>query len=171
MDTDSLIVTENGFQRLECARHDLKLGHLKVEGVTTDLEILAKKAYRFGDKEVIKGIKKKARKTGDNSYSQEYFTTLNYGFRSGNLNSVQTYDVEVHTRHVVTNALVGQDGTVTPRELTLTQDDVWQIVKPESSARWSWWCDVNWLYGLPLAESWAEPKGHDPLWPWSPGDV
>jgi len=168
MDTDSLIVGEKGFQRLECARDNLRLGHLKVEGITNNLEILAKKAYRFGGQDTIKGIKKKAKRVGKDTYSQEYFTTLNYAFRKGDLGSVQTYDVEVHTRHVVTNAIVGQDGTVAPRQLAMTQDDVWEVVKPESSARWSWWCDVSWLYGLPRPETWTEPKARDPLWPWSP---
>jgi hypothetical protein len=171
MDTDSLIVGEKGFKRLECARDNLRLGHLKVEGVTTNLEILAKKAYRFGGRDTIKGIKKKAERISIDTYSQEYFTTLNYCFRKGDLDSVQTYDVEVQTRNVVTNAVVSKDGTVTPRQLAMTQDDVYRVVKPESSSRWTWWVDVPWLYGLPLAESRIEPRGHDPLWPWSPGDA
>lgn len=168
MDTDSLIVQEKGFKRLEAARDNLRLGHLKVEGITTDLEILAKKAYRFDGVDTIKGIKGKAKRVGPQTYSQEYFTTLNYGFRSGDLGSVQTYDVEVHTRNVVTNAIVGKDGTVRPRELAMTQDDVWEIVQPESSARWTWWVDVSWLAGLSPLEPRIEPLPHDSLWPLPP---
>ena len=164
MDTDSLIVTENGFERLGLAIDSLKLGHLKVEGVTSDLEIMAKKAYRFGEKEVIKGIKKKAKRVGEKTYSQEYFTTLNYSFRSGNLSNVQTYTAETHLRHIVTNAIVGDDGRVRPRELSLTQEAVWDIVKPESTSRWTWWVDVGWLASLPQ----TEPQIYRP--PWEPPD-
>lgn len=166
MDTDSLIVGEKGFKNLECARDDLKLGHLKTEGITDDLEILAKKAYRFAGQDTIKGVKKKAKRVGPQTYTQEYFTTLNYGFRKGDLGSVQTYDAEIHTRHTVTNALVNTDGTVSPRELGMTQEAVYEIVRPESSARWTWWVDVNWLYGLHQPEPRIEPRPGAPLWPW-----
>jgi len=158
MDTDSLIVGERGFQRLEAARDNLKLGHLKVEGVTTDLEILAKKAYRFGGQDTIKGVKKKAKRVGQDTYSQEFFTTLNYSFRSGDLGSVQTYQVETHLRHVVTNAIVGLDGVVRPQELEMTQDAVYEIVRPESSSRWTWWVDVDWLASL------SPPTERLPAW-------
>lgn len=164
MDTDSLIVTEDGFQRLGLAIDNLRLGHLKVEGITDNLEIMAKKSYRFGGKEVIKGVKSKAKKIDDQTYSQEYFTTLNYSFRSGNLDNVQTYDSEITTRNIVTNAIVGSDGRVRPRELSLTQEAVWEIVKPESSTRWTWWVDVPWLANLPC----SEPVVYRP--PWEPPD-
>ncbi|GAG78299.1 unnamed protein product, partial [marine sediment metagenome] len=162
MDTDSLIVTESGFERLGLAIDSLKLGHLKVEGVTSDLEIMAKKAYRFGGKDVIKGVKRKAKRVGEGTYSQEYFTTLNYSFRSGNLDSVQTYDGEVTTRNLITNAIVGEDGRVRPRELSATQEAIWDIVKPESSTRWTWWVDIDWLANLPCLEPRVSPPV-DPL--------
>lgn len=167
MDTDSLIVTENGFQRLEKARDKLKLGYLKTEGVTTDLEILAKKAYRFGDKEVLKGIKRKAKRVGKDTFQQTHFTTLNYSFRSGDLNNVLTYDVEKHLRHVVSNAIVDKDGTVRPVKLSMTQDQVYEVVQPESSSRWTWWVDVNWLSFLGWSQEPVDRRTFEPpfLWP------
>jgi len=167
-DTDSIIVGEKGFQRLEPAIDSLKLGYLKIEGTTDNLEIMAKKAYRFGDKEVIKGVKKKAKRLSEGTYQQEYFTTLNYGFRSGDLGSVQTYDIEVHTRNIVTNAIVESDGTVRPRQMSMTQDTAWEIVKPESSARWTWWVDVNWIASLaPVEPRISRSQWEPPAW-WLP---
>jgi len=148
MDTDSLIVGEKGFQRLQSSIDSLKLGHLKVEGITDNLEILAKKAYRFGGRDTIKGIKRNARKTGANTYVQEYFTTLNYAFKAGNLGGVQTYEAKVRVQNVVTNALVAPDGTVRPRRMSMRQADVYAIVEPETLARWTWWVDVSWLASL-----------------------
>jgi len=148
MDTDSLIVTEKGFQRLKPSIDSLKLGYLKVEGITEDLEILAKKAYRFGDKEVLKGIKKNAKRVGDDTYSQTHFTTLNYSFQQGNLDSVQTYKAEVHVNHAVTSSLIAPDGTVKPRQMRMKQADLWGIVQPENHASWTWYVDLNWLISL-----------------------
>lgn len=164
-DTDSIIVGEKGFQRLEPAIDSLKLGHLKIEGVTTDLEIMAKKAYRFGGREVIKGVKKKAKRTGAGTYQQEYFTTLNYGFRSGDLGSVQTHNVEVHTRSVVTNAIVERDGTVKPRKMSMTQNAAWEVVEPESPVRWTWWVNVDWIASLAPVEPLAfRAEWEPPAW-------
>lgn len=168
MDTDSLIVTETGFQRLEGVIDSLKLGHLKVEGVTEDLEIYAKKAYKFGDEEVLKGIKKRAKKTGDDTYRQTHFTTLNYSFRAGDLGSVQTYQVEKHLHHHVTNAIISKNGVVHPREMSMTQESVWEIVQPEERNRWTWWVDVNWLASLPQLEPRLDRQVFEWPFSWSP---
>jgi len=159
MDTDSLIVTESGFERLGLAIDSLRLGHLKVEGVSDHVEILAKKAYVFGGEQKIKGVKKKAEKVGKGTFSQWHFTTLNYGFRSGGLDDVMTYKVQKQVRHIVTDALVSSDGTVKPVELSMKREQAFDIVKPESSARWTWWVDIDWLANLPSSlESRLSPE-------------
>lgn len=152
MDTDSLIVNSVGYQRLESAIDALELGHLKVEGVSNHLEIYAKKSYVFGDKTTLKGIKKKAIKINPDTYLQTHFTTLNYAFRTGNLDQVKTYDVELQVKNAVTTGIVHKDGTVAPLQLSLKQNQAYEIVKPESRYHWTWWCDVNWLASLLVPE-------------------
>ena len=149
MDTDSLIVNEDGYQRLGVAIDNLKLGHLKVEGVSDHLEIYAKKAYSFGSKTTIKGVKKKATQTSKNTWSQWHFTTLNQGFKTGNLSNVLTYEVKKEMRHIIAAGSVATDGTVKPAQMSMKARQAWDIVKPESGSSWTWWVDVPWLASLP----------------------
>lgn len=67
-DTDSIIVNDEGLHNLKRFIHESELGKLKYEGETKYLRILAKKSYFWGDKQVTKGIPKKAVKQSDNKY-------------------------------------------------------------------------------------------------------
>mgnify|MGYP000383170009 CR=1 FL=1 len=55
VDTDSLIVNEKGYKRLQDEIRPTELGKLKIEEEGEDLEILGLKKYRFGGKWVIGG--------------------------------------------------------------------------------------------------------------------
>lgn len=164
MDTDSLIVNGDGYARLGLTIDAYKLGHLKVEGVSDHLEIYAKKSYIFGDKRTLKGIKSKAERIDADTWLQTHFTTLNYAFRSGNLDNVTTYDVEKCLKHTVTTGIVHKDGTVAPLQLSLKQNQAYEIVKPESRYHWTWWVDVNWLASLLVPEE--SHSAAPPRLPW-----
>jgi len=148
-DTDSLIVNEQGYLNLAPFIDQVKLGHLKLEGVSDHLEIRAKKSYVFGGKRVLKGIKKTAIPLGNDRYSQWHFTTLNYAFKSKNLDNVLTYEVERHVTNALQAGRVLADGTVLPPEFSLSQDQVFEIVKPESRYNTTWWVNLPWLASLP----------------------
>jgi len=59
-DTDSLIVNEIGFDRIAHLVDSTGLGKLKLEGTADEIEIVARKFYRFGEIRKHKGIPKDA---------------------------------------------------------------------------------------------------------------
>jgi hypothetical protein len=71
MDTDSLIVNQKGYDNLKRYIDDTELGALKVEGVADEIEVVAPKEYRFGDKWVRKGIRENAQQVGPRTFKQE----------------------------------------------------------------------------------------------------
>lgn len=60
VDTDSLIINEEGYNNLKEFIDNRKLGYLKVEGITDSIEIIKPKWYRFGELIKCKGVKKNA---------------------------------------------------------------------------------------------------------------
>jgi DNA polymerase elongation subunit (family B) len=84
VDTDSLFVNEIGYEILNSNGlvSNNELGKLKLEEKGT-VEIFGAKNYSFNDEIKLKGIKKDARKTGENSYIQSQFLTKNMRYRKG----------------------------------------------------------------------------------------
>lgn len=144
-DTDSLFVNQAGYDNLEVHLDPMELGCLKVEGVSPDLEIQAKKSYTFGDKQVHKGIRANAERTADGGWKQTHFTSIKWGFTHGNLDDVITYSVVKHDNTMMTHGKIGPNGQVYPPELQLDQDQISAIVQPIDPSRWDWWIDVPWL--------------------------
>lgn len=144
-DTDSLFVNQTGYKRLQAHLDPLKLGYLKVEGTSPDLEIQAKKSYTFGEKQVHKGIRANATRTPDGGWKQTHFTSIKWGFTHGNLDDVVTYSVVKHDKTMLTHGKVGPYGHVHPPTLQLDQDQISAIVQPIDPSRWDWWIDVPWL--------------------------
>lgn len=70
-DTDSMIVNQDGYNRLEHLLHPTELGKLKLEGIEKLVNTYAPKHYEFGEKLVIKGVPTKATKIEDNKYTFE----------------------------------------------------------------------------------------------------
>jgi len=85
-DTDSLIVNETGFFNLYPLIDNNKLGYLKIEKISDDLEIFAPKYYRLGDRLKIKGISKSAKKLKDFTYEQWQFMSVKGALRKDSIN-------------------------------------------------------------------------------------
>lgn len=83
VDTDSLIVNYEGYQRLNELIDKHELGKLKLEGISELLIINGLKDYVFGNEVKIKGVNKNAIKVSDNVYINTHFrggkTWLNEG--------------------------------------------------------------------------------------------
>ncbi len=150
-DTDSLIVNSAGYRALEEWIDPLRLGFLKVEGVSPDLEIAAKKDYVFEGKRTIKGIRANAERTDDGGWKQTHFTSIKWGFNHGNLDDVITYDVTKHTTSLLTHGKIGPLGVIQPPQFGLNQDQVAAIVQPIDPTAWDWEIDLPWLSALPQA--------------------
>lgn len=67
-DTDSIFVNSAGFKRLWPHIDDHRLGALKLEMTSNDVEIFSPKDYRFGEKIRIKGITPAAERIADDTY-------------------------------------------------------------------------------------------------------
>lgn len=73
VDTDSLIVTEEGYQRLQATLDPKRLGALKEEASAETAVIWGVKDYRFGDVEKHKGIRRNAKQLSPNEWLQDMF--------------------------------------------------------------------------------------------------
>jgi len=68
LDTDCLIVDQAGYDRLRhlISRHHL--GHLHIDGTTDSIDLRAKKDYRFGPRDKVKGVPANAREVAPGVY-------------------------------------------------------------------------------------------------------
>lgn len=72
-DTDSLFVTKKGYDNLKEFIDTKKLGFLKIEKSGTRITIHGAKDYEFAGEVKMKGVKKTARKVGENEFEQIQF--------------------------------------------------------------------------------------------------
>lgn len=87
-DTDSLFVTQEGYDRLSEDINNTEIGKLKLEGVEPSMTIYAPKNYSFGSKRVQKGIRSNAVLLEDGRYMQDQFMSFSSGIRTSNLDGV-----------------------------------------------------------------------------------
>lgn len=146
IDTDSLIVDEQGFRNLIGMIDPGKVGWLKLEGTTANLEINAKKDYRFGDLRTLKGIKSNAVQLAPDLFEQWHFTTIKYAFMEQNLDGVRLRKVQKKQRRGRIAGTVGEDGWVKPPHLHLNpQDLLGYLADQEHDRVWVWEFDPDWL--------------------------
>jgi hypothetical protein len=119
MDTDSLIVNRKGFDRLWDFIDQDELGALKIQGVEDEIEIVAPKEYRFGEKWVIKGIKKNAVRTNPRTFKQEMWPGI-ATIIARKLSDYHTYTYERTNRAKVDTGRVTWTGHVLPYVLPRT---------------------------------------------------
>lgn len=147
-DTDSLIVDQVGYDNLVNYIDPLKLGYLKVEGTSEDLEVLAKKSYVFNCKRTMKGIRENATRLENGAWEQVHFTSLKWAFGAGALDDVLVYEVEKHQQNTLTHGTIRSDGTVRPPQFSATLEDVAELIAPVDAYAWDWWIDVPWFQSL-----------------------
>jgi hypothetical protein len=114
-DTDSVITDEEGLDNcLKAGLCDEKaLGKLKWEGPYT-FEALSPKHYSLGGKWKNKGIRKRAKQTGPNTWEQDSFTTGMSRYRAGIMDGVKVEKMTKTVKDIVDKGTVGTDGIVRP---------------------------------------------------------
>lgn len=146
VDTDSLIVDEEGYRNLAGMIDPSKLGYLKLEGTAAELEIGAKKDYRFGDLRTLKGIKSNAVELAPDLFEQWHFTTIKYAFAAHDLDGVTLHQVQKQVRRGRIAGTVGDDGWVRPPHLHLKPDDLFTYLANQEEDRvWVWEFDERWI--------------------------
>lgn len=117
-DTDSLIVTEKGYNNLYNYLDDDELGMLKLEYTTDKLVIFGLKDYITDSKTVIKGIRKNAVKISDNIYNQQQWPTFKGLLKSKDANTYIVRNMVKHLSREYTKGIVTESGVVKPFHYT-----------------------------------------------------
>jgi hypothetical protein len=114
VDTDSLIVNDEGLTRLHEYLDDTRLGALKVEATFDKLVIYALKDYEAGSKVRRKGVPSKAMLLDDGSFEYECWPRLATLARKGTINRYFTFDTRKTLARTYDKGVVGPDGWVSP---------------------------------------------------------
>lgn len=116
-DTDSLVVTRQGYDNLAAYVDADKLGALKVEQSTMDIVLRGKKDYTFGKVTRTKGLKRTARRVDLNVYDQERFSTMLETIRQGRTSGVTVRTERKRFTRTYDAGVVGLGGTIGPIEV------------------------------------------------------
>lgn len=117
MDTDSMFVSEIGYQKLlQAGKIGSELGQLKVEGTAKNPTIHCPKDYEFGDKVRHKGIPARAVAVEGkkNRWELEIFPKIATFIRENSLNQYFTLTIEKELKRNYTKGKVDETGKVTP---------------------------------------------------------
>ncbi len=115
-DTDSIILNGAGLSNVDYAIDKRKLGKLKVEGESDEIEIISPKHYIFDSDVTLKGVSKSAKRTEDGGYVQEIWPGLNTILKV-KTNNYFNYNIIKHLRSTVQSGDIQPNGTVTPYKL------------------------------------------------------
>ena len=113
-DTDSLMVTDVGRNKLTPYLSPTELGKLKLEKTVNHLIIRGLKDYSADEKVVIKGVRKSATEISDGVYTQEQWPSFKGIFKSTDANTYVIKHVTKHLTREYTKGDVGIDGVITP---------------------------------------------------------
>lgn len=112
-DTDSLIVNKEGYEKL-LPFIGKDLGLLSLKEKNNKLIIRGAKDYKFGDNEVIKGIRKNATKINDNTFEQTRFEGLAGAIRKKRINKMFISTGVKKLSRNYDKGIIGKNGVVTP---------------------------------------------------------
>lgn len=113
-DTDSLLLNQIGFNKLEPNIDDSRLGAWALEDVYDEIEIFGAKDYRFGTREKHKGVRRGAPEVRPGVYQQLQFATLRGCVISEDLSSpiIRNTMKRLHRRYK--KGRLQPDGSVVP---------------------------------------------------------
>ena len=119
MDTDCLLVNKQGYKNLQHHINESVLGKLKLEGYFKTIELHGAKDYKFGDKQVIKGVRKTATKLNHNTFEQVRFVGMAGLLRMGDLTAPRTTTVIKVLKRIYNKGILDSDGKVSPFRFTM----------------------------------------------------
>jgi hypothetical protein len=119
VDTDSLLVNADGFQRLQGYIQPDALGGLRLEGTYRNIDIRASKDYVFGERTRRKGIAGNAVVITDTEFEQSHVKSVAAMFRSGDMSHATDRRVRKHLTRTYDKGIVQGDGRVMPLRLEM----------------------------------------------------
>lgn len=115
-DTDSLILATEHVPRLGDLLHETRLGALKIEGESDELEIRGAKDYTFGGERVCKGIREDAILNDEGKWEQVMFPGLYGIMRDGLVDGFPIKRVAKELTHEYDKGRILAGGRVVPWE-------------------------------------------------------
>lgn len=136
-DTDSIIVDQQGLDRVGRLLDPSRLGYLKVEHKSTSLSIFAPKDYSMDDRVRIKGVMKDGQMIAANLVEQDQWERLGRQFQRGNTDDFIVNRVRKALKRVVRSGTVLQSGWVVPFVLGSpdAQGQPIQLIQPVASVQ------------------------------------
>ena len=122
-DTDSIITNDAGLAALADKMDPARLGALKIEEQSARLEILAPKHYRMGDDWKRKGIPKKAKALGNQTWEMQQWPSFKTHGRTSPDGVFRTKRVTKHLTNRIYDGTVQDDGWVTPTDAAVIVPD------------------------------------------------
>lgn len=119
-DTDSLFLDQQGFSRLVKAEEVASqvLGRLKLEGQSSKWSFYGPKDYSFGDKVVLKGIRKNAKQVAPQTYEQLQFEGLKSVLNRGGKGYILISTIRKTNKRQYTKGNTTSSGWTTPYTLS-----------------------------------------------------
>lgn len=116
-DTDSVWVTERGFERLSDLIHPFNLGALKVEAIHRAVTLHGPKDYETENGAKTKGVRRSAIRLGPHSWRQEKWSSLKGLLKVGKLDAPRVETIEKTLRRTYCKGRVSTSGRVSPFHL------------------------------------------------------
>jgi len=113
-DTDSLVVTQAGYDALASRIDPERLGYLKLEDRARSMEIRAPKDYDFGEHTVRKGVPLAASILDNNTFTMETWPSIRSHLADGLTDTFHNRDVTKTLTYRVDWGELQDDGWVTP---------------------------------------------------------
>jgi len=117
VDTDSLFVNREGYERLQDEISPDELGKLKLEHVWDWIEIHGCKDYEYPGGVKRKGIRSTARQLSENEFEQLHFPTFRGIIRKSQSGFVEVEKVKKRLSRQYEKGIVNEDGSVDPIRL------------------------------------------------------
>lgn len=114
LDTDSLVVNQEGYDRLASYLDNTKLGYLKLEDTSDSFTIWGAKDYQFGADIKHKGVPKSAKELAVGSWQYEQFRGANTWLADGLDTGVKVYTRTKQRISGYDKGIVNPDRSVSP---------------------------------------------------------
>lgn len=117
-DTDSLVVTRDGYDRLHEDIDSTRLGAWKLERKLATVTLRGAKDYEFDGDKKVKGVRHNAKWLSDSLISQDYFVGFKGLLRTGSLDAPIVFTIQKNLSRLYTKGVVTASGDVLPWRLT-----------------------------------------------------
>lgn len=118
-DTDSMVINEQGYDRMKDDLDSDRLGSWKLERTLKKITLHGAKDYIFDDVKKVKGVRHSAIWLSPNRVVQDQFVGLKGLLRLGQLSAPIVFSAQKHLSRLYSKGVVNSSGLVSPFRLSL----------------------------------------------------